>query len=170
MIIIINGPSGVGKTATSWELLYQTPSTVMLDMDFVGWAFHSFDCSNRQHLDYSYSTLVVLITNHIQNGFQNFIVSGVFESPEELNQIHNTLSAFNLPIKDFCIWCDAMELSYRVKMRSRSNLTEELNHSQKLFESMESPLMRGDMGIAINNTQLSAKETGDIILDYLRQS
>lgn len=170
MIIIINGPSGVGKTETSWELLYRMPHTVVLDMDYIGWAFHSFDYSNQSHIEYSHSTLFVLIKHHLQNGFYHFIVNGVFGSSEKLNQILNVLYPLNLPIQVFCIWCDFEQLIYRVKTRNRYNINcNESIHTQDVFDIMEYPAKRGYIGRMLDNTQLSIRETSEQILDYLRQ-
>jgi len=170
MIIIINGPSGVGKTQTSWELLYRMPHTVVLDMDYIGWAFHSFDYSNQSHIDYAHSTLFVLIKHHLQNGFYHFIVNGGFESSEKLNQILNVLYPLNLPIQVFCLWCNFKQLIYRVETRNSYNINcdESISH-QEVFDIMEYSAKSGYIGRIVDNTQLSIRETSDQILDYVRQ-
>lgn len=42
MIILINGPCGIGKTAISWELITRFDRAVMLDGDYIG-AVHPFE-------------------------------------------------------------------------------------------------------------------------------
>src|SRR6266496_4417017 len=49
MIIIINGPLGIGKTQASWALVRRFPRAVMLDVDYVA-EFHPFDYYNDEHI------------------------------------------------------------------------------------------------------------------------
>jgi len=142
MIATINGPSGVGKTETTFELLHRMPHSVMLDMDFIGWNFHSFDYSNQSHLDYSYTTLSVLIKHHVEHGWHNFVVNGVFEWSQKQGQILSVVSPFKLSVKAFVLWCDLTELVSRVEASNRPpNIKEELTHSQELFQTMK-PLVK----------------------------
>ena len=50
MILIINGPLGIGKTTIAWYLLEKFRARVMLDGDYIA-AFHPFDHYNPTHLD-----------------------------------------------------------------------------------------------------------------------
>ena len=88
MIVIINGPLGIGKTETSWKLLEMFEQGVMLDGDFVG-AVHPFEIYDQERIDYLYQTLHHLVAFHIQNGYRNFVVNYVFESPETLAQFES---------------------------------------------------------------------------------
>ena len=60
MIVIINGPCGVGKTEVSWNLVERFPEGVMLDGDHIG-AVYPFEIYDQQRIAYLYQT-----------AFQNF--------------------------------------------------------------------------------------------------
>src|SRR6476661_6696946 len=62
MIIIINGPLGIGKTQTSWALVRRFPRAVMLDADYVA-EFHPFDYYNDEHLAYAHATMRVMVAH-----------------------------------------------------------------------------------------------------------
>ena len=86
MIIIINGPLGIGKTQTSWALVRRFPRAVMLDADYVA-EFHPFDYYNDEHLAYAHATLRVLAAHHISHGFQHFVINWIFETPFQLDRL-----------------------------------------------------------------------------------
>src|SRR6476661_4015137 len=62
MILIINGPLGIGKTQTSWALVRRFPRAVMLDADYVA-EFHPFDYYNDEHLAYAHATMRVMVAH-----------------------------------------------------------------------------------------------------------
>ena len=55
MIIIINGPLGIGKSETSWELLYLFDKAAMLDGDYLG-AVQPFEIYDEQRIAHLYET------------------------------------------------------------------------------------------------------------------
>ena len=84
MIIILNGPCGIGKTAVSWELAALFERAVMLDGDYIG-AVHPLAIYDAARVDYLYRTLRHLVAWQIAQGdYHNFVINYVFESPESL--------------------------------------------------------------------------------------
>jgi hypothetical protein len=63
MITILNGPLGIGKTQTSWRLMWRLERAALLDCDYIA-AVHPFDYYNQDHLDYAYATVAALATHH----------------------------------------------------------------------------------------------------------
>jgi tRNA A37 N6-isopentenylltransferase MiaA len=89
MIVIINGPCGVGKTEVSWNLVERFPEGVMLDGDHIG-AVHPFEIYDQQRIAYLYQTIRHLVAFHIEHGYTNFVVNYVFETPESLAELRGS--------------------------------------------------------------------------------
>ncbi len=64
MVIIINGPLGVGKTEVSWALIEQFDRAIMLDGDYIG-ASHPFEIHDKQRVVYLYKTIAHLVKFHL---------------------------------------------------------------------------------------------------------
>jgi nucleoside-triphosphatase THEP1 len=80
MIIIINGPLGVGKTEVSGKLIEYFDKAVMLDGDYLG-AVRPFDLHDPQRVEYLYQTIAHNVEWHVTHGYHNFVVNYVFEKP-----------------------------------------------------------------------------------------
>ncbi len=94
MIVIINGPLGVGKTETSWQLIEHFDKAIMLDADYIV-AAHPFEIYNAARVDYLYETLAHNVAWHVAHGYHNFVVNYVFEKPESLAKLRHLLSAYD---------------------------------------------------------------------------
>ena len=75
MIVIINGPCGIGKTSVAWELNAQFERAVMLDGDCIG-AVRPFEIYDDARITYLYRTLHHLIAYHVEQGdYHNFVIN-----------------------------------------------------------------------------------------------
>ncbi len=81
MIIIINGPLGVGKTEVSQKLVELFDKGVMLDGDAIG-AVHPFKIYDDERIEYLYQTIRHLVAFHIQHGYSNFVINRHFRLDE----------------------------------------------------------------------------------------
>jgi deoxyadenosine/deoxycytidine kinase len=168
LIIVVNGPLGIGKSETSWQLMYQLPQSVMLDMDYVACAFHSFNYYHQDHIDYSYATLRLLVEHHVRQGFSHFIINGVFESAEQLNRMHAVLSDLSLPFYAFRLRCDLEEIISRIRKRNRPDLDREIHRCGELVSILEEAAQKGDMGTVIDTTALTPEQAANEILASLQ--
>ena len=86
MIIIINDSLGVGKSSVAERLHYKFDKSVHLDGDCIGdvQPFRIYDEARRNHL---YRTMELLIGFHQKNGYSNFVINYVFESPASLQKL-----------------------------------------------------------------------------------
>jgi broad-specificity NMP kinase len=163
MILIINGPLGIGKSETSWALLYRFPKAVMLDMDHIA-AFHPFDFYNQEHLDYSYATLRTLLEHHIRHGYSDFVLNWVIESAEQMTRLKQAVAQHNLPIHIFRLCCDPEEIARRIQKRNRPDIEWELNRARELVAILDEAARAGDIGTVVDTTSLTPEETADLIL------
>jgi broad-specificity NMP kinase len=92
VIVIINGPCGIGKTSVAWELNARFDRAVMLDGDYIG-AVHPFEIYDEARVAYLFETIHHLIAFHIEQGsYHDFVINYVFETPEELAALRHLLS------------------------------------------------------------------------------
>lgn len=162
MIVILNGPLGIGKTSTSWELLWRFSRAVMLDCDHLA-ALHPFDYYRQPDLDYAYKTFGVLLNHHAAHGYGDFVLNWVIESPLQLEKLKAELSPAKLPIRTYRLRCDPEVIAERVRRRGQPDQAFELARSRELAEILEVAARTGDLGTVIDTTHLSVKETVDAI-------
>jgi deoxyadenosine/deoxycytidine kinase len=167
MIVIINGPLGIGKSEASWQLLYRLPRAVMLDMDHIA-AFHPCDYYCQEHLDYAYSTARILVEHHVRHGFFDFVLNWVFESPGQLARLKKELDRFGLPIHTFRLSCDPDEITRRIRARNREDLNGEIARSRELVAILDAAAQTGDIGTVIDTTSLTVEQTVDQIWGYIQ--
>lgn len=158
MVVIIHGPLGIGKTTTSWNLLYRFERAVLLEGDYIA-AIQPFDYYNQAHLDYAYRTIGMIAAYHAANGIPNLIINWVLESPEQLDRLKQQLAALELPIVSYRLWCDPAVIAERIRQRNQPDLAFELDRSRELVAILDRAAETGDMGIRIDTTALTADQT-----------
>jgi hypothetical protein len=166
MIIILNGPLGIGKTQTSWALVRHFPRAVMLDADYVA-EFHPFDYYNDEHLAYAHKTLRVMVAHHVSHGFQHFVINWIFESPFQLDRLKGLLGDLGLPIHAFRLVCAPEEVERRVRRRNLPDLDYELRRSRELIAILDQAAQTGDIGTTLDTTNLTIEQTADLILQQI---
>jgi GrpB-like predicted nucleotidyltransferase (UPF0157 family)/broad-specificity NMP kinase len=156
MIVIINGPLGVGKTEVSWKLLRMFGRAVMLDGDHVG-AVQPFEIYDEGRIAYLYRTLHHLIAFHVANGYRDFVVNYVFETPESLAHLRHLLSDLDDVIYVFRLTCTDDEMERRLRARGNQELGWELKRFRELAAIMEAGADWGDLGYEIDTVGLTAE-------------
>jgi broad-specificity NMP kinase len=167
VIIIINGPLGIGKTQTSWALVRRFPRAVMLDADYVA-EFHPFDYYNDEHLAYAHATLRVLAGHHHSHGFEHFVINWIFESPFQLERLRGLLADLGLPIYAFRLVCAPKEIERRVRRRNLPDLEYELRRSRELIQILDAAALTGDIGTPLDTTNLTPDQAADAILHQIQ--
>lgn len=168
MIIIINGPLGVGKTETSWKLLEKFDRAVMLDGDYLG-AVRPFRIDDPERVDYLHRTIHHLAAFHYANGYRNLVINYVFEEPESLADLRRRLAALDDRIYAFRLAADPQEISERVRLRAQGlglsdeELAWELKRGPELLAIQERAARRGDLGFAVDTTGLDAEAAAQTI-------
>ena len=162
MIIIINGALGVGKSSVADQLRYRFEKSVNLDGDYIG-DVHPFEIYDDDRIRHLYRTLELLIRFHQANGYQNFVINYVFESPETLQALLQLLSPLDPSIHTYWLVCDEEEQARRIRARNREYLDWELNRFVELQRIQQQAALSGFIGVAIDTTRLTAQETADFI-------
>ncbi len=169
MIVIINGPCGVGKTEVSWKLVELVDRGVMLDGDYIG-AIHPFEIYDDARIDYLYRTIYHLVAFHLENGYANFVINHLFETPESLAELRGMLSVLDDVTYAFRLSASAEEIEQRLLARENENLGWELKRYRELSAIMEAGADRGDMGYEIDTNGMLAGEVADRIWQNIHEA
>jgi chloramphenicol 3-O-phosphotransferase len=166
MIIIVNGPCGIGKTSVAEALTRHFDRAVMLDGDYVG-AVHPFEIYDDERIDYLYQTIQHLVAFHVSEGnYHNFVINYVFETPDSLADLCQRLSPYDDEIVAFRLTASDEAVAERIIKRegeSGEDVEWYLNRFRELLAIQEEATRYGDMGFVIDTTGYSIEEIGDII-------
>ena len=164
MIIIINGPLGVGKTEVAWKLIEKFDRAVMLDGDYLG-AVHPFDLHDPQRVAYLYDTICYVARFHAEHGYRNLVVNYVFEKPASLAQLRRALNEIDDVTYAFRLTCSAEEIDRRIRSRSSDpdRLAWESQRFRELQAIQDTNARCGDLGFVVDTTELSIEEVADAI-------
>jgi broad-specificity NMP kinase len=119
MIIVLTGPTGVGKTDTSWALLETAPPLVFLDCDWFA-ARVPFSWKREGDVESVYQALSVMIDYHTRNSATRFVVPLTLEMAVSYAQHRKYLDRFGLPLFAFLLSCSTEVLRERVLKRDRN--------------------------------------------------
>ncbi len=162
MIIIINGSLGVGKSRVSEELYWKFAKSVYLDGDAVG-SVHPFEIYDDARIAHLYRTLELLVSFHQKNGYHNFVINYVFESPDSLKDLIGLLRPLDPVIHVYWLTCDEEEQAKRIRGRQRSDLDWELNRFIELRRIQNEAAQQGFIGVQIDTTHLTSVEVAEKI-------
>ncbi len=162
MIIIINGSLGVGKSSVADELHWKFDRSIHLDGDCIG-DVHPFEIYDDARIDHLYRTLELLVGFHQKNGYANFVINYVFESPDSLQDLLALLRPLDSSIHTYWLTCDGQEQARRIRLRRRNELDWELNRFVELQQIQRKAAQHGFIGIEVDTTDLTVNEVADRI-------
>jgi broad-specificity NMP kinase len=162
MIIIINGSLGVGKSSVAEQLHYKFDKSVHLDGDYIG-NVHPFEIYDEARISHLYRTFELLVGFHQKNGYHNFVINYVFESPESLQELLDLLRPLDMAIHTYWLTCDQQEQAQRIRKRQRESLEWELNRFVELQNIQARAAQRGFIGKEMDTTDLTLAEAAERI-------
>ncbi|HOU39445.1 MAG TPA: AAA family ATPase [Treponemataceae bacterium] len=163
MIIILNGSVGSGKSTVSEELQVLFDKSVMLDGDYIG-LIHPFEIYDDARIEYLYKTLLLLVEFHHSNGYNDFVINYVFESPESLKNLTNRLVTIIPEIHCFWLTCSEAEQKKRIQKRRRHDTEWELKRFSKLNAIQQRASEEGFIGERIQTDGLDCAEVAAHIM------
>jgi len=170
MIILINGPLGVGKTTVAETLLHRLDRGVMLDGDAIG-NIHPFEIYDDARVDYLHRTLAMLVAWHQrEGGYQHFVINYVFETPESLARLLSLLRSLDPDIHVFRLRASEATLRKRILARGGNDdayLAWELKRGPELLRIQDVQGAGGVLGVVIETDGLSVDAVVDDILNFV---
>ena len=162
MINIINGSLGVGKSSVAEQLHFKFDRSVHLDGDYIG-DVHPFEIYDDERIRYLYRTLELLIGFHQKNGYHNFVVNYIFESPESLQELLDLLQPLDSSIHTYWLTCNKEEQEKRICKRQHNELEWELNRFVELQQIQAKAAQQGFIGKEVDTTWLTSAEAAEKI-------
>jgi broad-specificity NMP kinase len=162
MIIIINGSLGVGKSSVAEELYRKFDRSVHLDGDYIG-DVHPFEIYDEARIEYLYQTLELLISFHQKNGYHNFVINYVFESPTSLQALLDLLRPLDASIHTYWLTCAEKEQAKRILGRQHDNHEWELRRFVELQRIQTRAAKQGFIGIEVDTTGSTTAEVAEKI-------
>ena len=138
MIVVLNGPLGIGKSTLAEALAESIESCVMLDGDHLVAANPPAD-DEREHL---HSTLALLVGHHRGFGYRHFVIDHLWRSPEELADLRRRLAGLDPDLRCFLLTLPADENLRRIERRAAPRTIDEREFEQRTFVE-EHPLLTG---------------------------
>jgi deoxyadenosine/deoxycytidine kinase len=162
VVVILNGPLGVGKTETAWKLIEYFDQAAILDCDYIGGNVSTFDYRNPDSFRSVIESLAVL-AKHQQSamGITDFVVSGVFENSEQLSYASSVLSEISKPVLAYLLHAKPEILESRVNKRMNSDVEREIARANELLGILHSA--SGDLGKPFDTSNHTLEKVADLI-------
>lgn len=140
MIIVLNGPLGIGKSTLAEALTDTIESCIMLNGDQLI-AANPPAADEREHL---HSTIALLVAHHRRFGYRHFVVDHIWRSPAELADLRRRLMAIDADadIRCFLLTLPADENMRRIERRQRARALDEREFELRTLAEEREALMK----------------------------
>lgn len=124
MIIVLNGPLGIGKSTLAEALGESIDQCVSLDGD------HLIAANPPQpdELGHLHATLRLLIAHHQRYGYRYFVVDHIWRSSHELDELRSHVSDLDPDIRVFLLTLPYELNLARIEQRSSVRAIDERDH------------------------------------------
>lgn len=137
MIIVLTGPTGSGKTDTSWALVALTNNMVFLDCDWFA-SLQPFTWDKQSDVQMVYEALSDMINFYSSKGHNNFIITLTSQMAALCDKYGFYLRKKGNPTYAFRLRCDEETLKQRIMERNRLQKHDEHKNSleqQRFFDT-----------------------------------
>lgn len=166
MIILLTGPTGSGKTDTSWELLSITKEMVFFDCDWFA-SLQPFSWSQEADVAMVYEALADMIDFHIKRGNRHFVVTLTAEMASLYGHYRFLLERSNIVIYPFRLRCDDDVLKKRVMDRNRPQKHQEASDALVQQNFFDTAFPDNQLFQLVDTTGLSEPEVAQKILSTI---
>lgn len=131
LIVLLNGPLGVGKS-TLGELLGETMDrSVTLDGDRLS----ALNPPPADELASLHATLALLVAHHLSQGYSRFIVNHFWQTAEEIGDLFDRIRAVapNVRMECFRLTLDEAENRRRILSRRHARAIDEAEFEDRQF-------------------------------------
>jgi len=127
MIIVLNGPLGIGKSTLADALVESIEDCVMFDGD----RLLAMNPPAPDPLATLHSTLGLLVAHHRRSGYSNFVLDYIWKSPAELADLRQTLGVGSDEFRTFLLTLPMDENIRRIEQRARSRMIDTLDFERR---------------------------------------
>jgi shikimate kinase len=147
MIIILNGPLGIGKSTLAEALTESVDRCVMLDGDNLVAA----NPPPADEVDYLHSTIALLVAHHRRFGYRHFVISHLWRTPAELTDLRRRLLDIDAcaEIRCFLLTLSLEENVRRIQRRQSARALDEEEFERRTVVEERNALFKdagGELG------------------------
>lgn len=121
MIIVLNGPLGIGKSTLAESLMERIDGCAMLDGDHLV-ALHPEPDDAREHL---HGALALLVEHHRRIGIRHFVIDHYWDSADALADLQARLCEDGEPFHCFLLMLPEDENLRRIETRQKARAIDE---------------------------------------------
>lgn len=123
MIIVLNGPLGIGKPTLAEALMEGLKGSVMLDGDHIV----AVNPPALDELAYLHATLSLLVRHHKDHGYRHFIINHLWRTAHELVELQHALRAVDadMELRCFLLTSPLEENLRRIRVRQSAKALDE---------------------------------------------
>jgi shikimate kinase len=143
MIIILNGPLGIGKSTLAEALSESIDQCVMLDGDHLVAA----NPPPADEAEYLHSTIALLVAHHRRYGYRHFVIDHIWHTPAELADLRRRLG--DADIRCFLLTLPVEENLRRIRRRQSARALDEQEFELRTVAEERETLYKdagGDLG------------------------
>lgn len=145
MIVVLNGPLGVGKSTLAEALAESIDHCVMLDGDHLVAA----NPPATDELEHLHSTIVLLVAHHRRFGYRHFVINHAWRSAAALTDLRRRLTGLDADVRVFLLTLAPDENLRRIERRQHGRALDEREFELRTFaeerEALTNPAAR-DLG------------------------
>jgi thymidylate kinase len=129
MIIVLNGPLGIGKSTLAEALCEAIDGCVMLDGD------HLVAANPSPGLGYLHAIITLLVEHHRRFGYRHVVINHSWTTAEEFHDLHRRLAQFetDADIHYFLLTLPVSENLRRIERRARARALNEREFERQTF-------------------------------------
>jgi hypothetical protein len=144
MIIVLNGPLGIGKSTLAEALAESISQCVMLDGDHLVAA----NPSPSDPLEYLHSTIALLVSHHRRYGYRHFVVNHIWTSAADLARLRERLTEMDDDMRCFLLTLPFDEHRRRIHDRASARALDEREFEERTVRQEIEALASGgaDLG------------------------
>jgi len=121
MIIVLNGPLGIGKSTLAEALTESIDQCAMLEGD----RLVAVNPTPYDELEHLHSTIELLISHHRRFGYRHFVIDHMWRLPAELADLRRRLIAIDSELRCFLLTLPADENLRRIERRQQARAIDE---------------------------------------------
>ena len=121
MIIVLNGPLGIGKSTLAEALSERIEMCVSLDGDYLVAA----NPPAENELEHLHSTIALVVDHHKKFGYRNFVINHFWRSAEDLDELRSRLHA-DSDFHCFRLTLPLDEIVRRIERRAGARALDEI--------------------------------------------
>lgn len=142
MIIVLNGPIGIGKSTLAEALSESIEGCVMLDGD----QLIAANPPPADELEHLHSTIALLVAHHRSFGYRHFVIDHIWTSPNQLADLRHRLSGIDDDIHCFLLTLPTEEHLRRIERRASARAIDERELELAILEDETAALAQYDEG------------------------